>query len=226
METVLEAVRRDRFGRNEAGRLRREGRIPAVLYGGAEAKTESLAVDPKELMRILHSDSGVNTLISLKLDGAGDTRVLVRQYQLDPVYHKLLHADFYRVAMDKLLEFTVPIHLTGEAKGIKAQGAIVDFVNRDVVIECLPADIPEHITVDVTELMLHDGIRVRDLPPSEKWKAVSEPDTLIVHLVALKVEEEPAPADAAAAVVAAPTAPAEPEVIKKGKVEKADEEKE
>lgn len=226
METVLDAVRRDRFGRNEAGRLRREGRIPAVLYGGAEAKTESLAVDPKELMRILHSDSGVNTLISLKLDGAAATRVLVREYQLDPVHHKLLHADFYRVAMDKLLEVTVPIHLTGEAKGIKAQGAIVDFVNRDILIECLPADIPEHITVDVTELMLHDGIRVRDLPPSEKWKAVSEPDTLIVHLVALKVEEEPAPADAAAAAVAAPTAPAEPEVIKKGKVEKAEEEKE
>lgn len=226
METVLDAVRRDRFGRNEAGRLRREGRIPAVLYGGADGKAQSVAVDPKELMRILHSDSGVNTLISLKLEGAGDTRVLVREYQLDPVSHRLLHADFYRVAMDKLLEVTVPIHLTGEAKGIKAQGAIVDFVNRDILIECLPADIPEHITVDVTELMLHDGIRVRDLPPSEKWKAVSEPDTLIVHLVALKVEEEPAPADAAAAAVAAPTAPAEPEVIKKGKVEKAEEEKE
>jgi large subunit ribosomal protein L25 len=226
METVLNAVRRDRFGRNEAGRLRREGRIPAVLYGGSEAKAESLAVDPKELMRILHSDSGVNTLISLTLDGAGDTRVLVREYQLDPVNHHLLHADFYRVAMDKLLEVKVPIHLTGEAKGIKAQGAIIDFVSREIVIECLPADIPEHITVDVTELMLHDGIRVRDVPPNDKWKPVSEPDTLIVHLVALKVEEEPAPADAAAAAVAAPTTPVEPEVIKKGKVEKADEEKE
>ena len=226
METVLEAVRRDRFGRNEAGRIRREGRIPAVLYGGAEGKALPVAVNPKELMRILHSDSGVNTLISLKLDGQGDARVLVREYQLDPVTHSLLHADFYRVAMDKLLEVTVPIHLTGEAKGIKAQGAIVDFVNRDIVIECLPADIPENITVDVTELMLHDGIRVRDLPASPKWKAVSEPDTLIVHLVALKVEEEPAPADAAAAAAVTPTAPAEPEVIKKGKVEKPEEEKE
>ena len=226
METVLEAVRRDRFGRNEAGRIRREGRIPAVLYGGAEGKAEPVAVNPKELMRILHSDSGVNTLISLKLDGQGATRVLVREYQLDPVTHSLLHADFYRVAMDKLLEFTVPIHLTGEAKGIKAQGAIVDFVNRDIVVECLPGDIPENITVDVTELMLHDGIRVRDLPASPKWKPVSEPDTLIVHLVALKVEEEPAPADAAAAAVAAPAAPVEPEVIKKGKVEKPEEEKE
>ena len=118
METVLDAVRRDARGRNEAGRLRREGRIPAVLYGGADANAEALAVDPKELMRILHSDSGVNTLISLKLEGQGDTRVLVREYQTDPVTRKLLHADFYRIAMDKLLEVKVPIHLTGEAKGI------------------------------------------------------------------------------------------------------------
>jgi large subunit ribosomal protein L25 len=226
METVLEAVRRDRFGRNEVGRLRREGRIPAVLYGGNEGKAESLAVDPKALMRILHSDSGVNTLISLKLEGVGDTRVLVREFQVDPVNRGLLHADFYRVAMDKVLEVTVPIHLTGEAKGIKAQGAVVDFVHREIALECLPADIPENITIDVTELMLHDGIRVRDLPANDKWKPVSEPDMLIVHLVAVKVEEEPAPADAAVAATAGPTAPAEPEVIKKGKVEKPDDEKE
>jgi large subunit ribosomal protein L25 len=227
MEAVLEAVSRESFGRNESGRLRREGRIPAVLYGGSEGGAKTLAVDPKALMRILHSDSGVNTLISLKLEGLGDTRVLVREYQIDPVTHKLLHADFYRVAMDKLLRVTVPIHLTGEAKGIKAQGAIVDFVNREIDVECLPGDIPEHLTVDVTELMLHDGVRVRDLAADPKWKAVSEPDLLIVHLVALKVEEEPARAEGAAAAVAAtPAAPAEPEVIKKGKVEKPEEEKE
>jgi large subunit ribosomal protein L25 len=226
MEAVLEAVSRESFGRNEAGRLRREGRIPAVLYGGTESRAQPLAVDPKALMRILHSDSGVNTLISLKLEGLGDTRVLVREYQIDPVTHKLLHADFYRVAMDKLLRVTVPIHLTGEAKGIKAQGAIVDFVNREIDVECLPGDIPEHLTVDVTELMLHDGVRVRDLAADPKWKPVSEPDLLIVHLVALKVEEEPAPAEAAVAAAATPTVPAEPEVIKKGKVEKPEEEKE
>ncbi len=164
MEAVLEAVQRDQFGRNEAGRLRREGRIPAVVYGGGTGKTESLAVDPKVLLRILHSQSGVNTLIALKYDGAGDTRVLVKEYQLDPVTHKLLHADFYRVAMDKVLRVTVPVHLTGEAKGVKDRGGLVDFVHRDLAIECLPADIPEHITVDVTGLMLHDGVRVRDLP--------------------------------------------------------------
>jgi large subunit ribosomal protein L25 len=221
MEAVLEAERRDQFGRNNAGRLRRSGKIPAVLYGGA-GQAESLAVDPKQLLRILHSQAGVNTLISLKLDGAGDTRVLVKEYQIHPVQHELLHADLYRVAMDKVLRVTVPLHLTGEAKGVKAQGGLVDFVHREIVVECLPADIPEHITVDVTELMLHDGVRVRDLPTGGTWKPVSDPDMLIVHVVAPKVEAEPAAAEAGAAA-AAPGAAAEPEVIKKGKVEKEEE---
>jgi large subunit ribosomal protein L25 len=220
MEAVLEAVRRDQFGRNNAGRLRRKGQIPAVLYGGVNGQPESVAVDPKSLLRILYSQSGVNTLITLKMDGA-DTRVLVKEYQLDPVMHQLLHADFYRVAMDQVLRVTVPLHLTGEAKGVKAQGGMVDFVHRELVLECLPADIPEHITVDITELMLHDGIRVRDLDTGGTWKPVSEPDMLIVHLVSPKAEAAPA-ADAAAA---APGAAAEPEVAKKGKVEKADGDK-
>ena len=190
MEATLEAVRRDRFGKNESGRLRREGKIPAVLYGEAR-QAESLAVDPKALYRILHAQSGANTLIALKVDGATDVRVLVKEFQIDPVEHKLLHADFYRVAMDKVLRVTVPIHLVGDAKGVKAEGGVVDFVHRDVVIEVLPADIPEHITVDITELMLHDGVRVRDLETGGKWKPVSEADMLIVHVVAPKVVEEP-----------------------------------
>ena len=147
----------------------------------------------------------------------------MKEYQYHPVDHKLLHADFYYVAMDKVLRVTVPVHLTGVAKGIKDQGGIVDFVHREVVLECLPADIPEHITVDVTELMLHDGVRVRDLDTGGKWKPVSEADMLIVHVISPKAEPEPVAADAAAA--AAPTAPAEPEVIKKGKVEKPEDEK-
>ena len=131
MEAVLEAVRRDEFGRNNAGRLRRKGHIPAVIYGGGTGKAESLAVDPKALLRILRSQSGVNTLISLHLSGTSDTRVLVKEYQVHPVSQELLHADFYRVAMDKILRVTVPVQLTGEAKGVKAQGGVVDFVNRD-----------------------------------------------------------------------------------------------
>jgi large subunit ribosomal protein L25 len=222
MEATLEATRRETFGRNNAGRLRRQGKIPAVLYGGASREGEPVAVDPKTLMQILHSDSGVNTLISLKLEGAGDARVLVKDFQLDPVTHKLLHADFYRVAMDKVLRVTVPVHLTGEPKGVKAEGGVLEFVNRDVVIECLPGDIPEHLSVDVSELMLNDGIRVRDLGTTGKWKPVSDVDMLIVHVIAPKVEAEPAPAEAAA-VAAVPAAPAEPEVIKKGKGEKEEE---
>jgi len=218
MEAALEAVRRDQFGRNNNGRLRREGRIPAVLYGGASAP-ESLAVDPKPLLQILRT--GANTLIVLKVDGA-ETRVLVKQYQLDPVKHALLHADFYRVAMDKVIRVTVPVHLTGEARGVKAQGGIVDFVHRELVVECLPADIPESITVDVTELMLHDGVRVRDVNTGGAWKPVTDSDTLIVHMVAPKAEAEPAPAEAAVPGAA----PAEPEVIKKGKADKEADEKE
>ena len=222
MEAVLEAQKRDTFGKNEARRLRAKGLIPGVLYGG-QGEGTPVAVDPKRLMQILHSESGVNTLISLKLDGS-DSRVLVKEYQVDPVEHKLLHADFYRIAMDKVLAVTIPIHLHGEAKGVKQQGGVVDFVHREIEIECLPSDIPEKIEVDVSELLIGQSIRVRDLPENPKWKATSEPDMMIVHVVALKAEEEPAPAEAAAAA-ATPAAPAEPEVIKKGKVEKPEEEK-
>ena len=215
MEATLEAVKRTTFGRNEAGRMRRAGQIPAVLYGGG-GEGVPLAVDPKSLLKILHSKSGANTLISLKFEGSGDTRVLVKEYQLEPLAHRLLHADFYKVAMDKTLTVTVPVHLTGESKGVKVQGGVVDFVNREINIECLPADIPEHITVDVTELMVGQGNRVRDLAaPGNKWTAVSDGDMLLAHVVLPKVEEA-----ATAAAGAAPGAPAEPEVAKKGKVDK------
>jgi large subunit ribosomal protein L25 len=214
MDATLQAEKRDGRGKNEARRLRASGRIPAVVYGTEKNKATEIAVDPKVLLRILHSESGVNTLIGL--EGAGlatGGKVLVKEYQLDPIDHRLLHADFYAVAMDKKLTVTVPVVLKGEPKGVKQQGGIVDFVNREIEIESLPADIPEHIDIDISELMLHQGIRVRDLPQTDKWAPVSEPDTMIVHVVTLKAEEAPA-ADAAAA---AGTTPAEPEVIKKGK---------
>jgi len=220
MDTTLQAEKRDGRGKNEARRLRASGRIPAVMYGVEKDKATAIAVDPKVLSRILHSESGVNTLIGLQLDGT-DTRVLVKEYQLDPIDHKLLHADFYQVAMDRVLTVTVPIVLKGEARGVKQQGGIVDFVNREIEIEVLPGDIPENITIDVSELMLNQGIRVRDLhTEGAKWQPISEPETMIVHVVALKVEEE---APAAEPVAAEPGAAAEPEVIKKGKTEKEEE---
>jgi large subunit ribosomal protein L25 len=221
MDATLQAEKRQERGKNAARRLRASGRIPAVLYGAEKDKAVEIAVDPKALLRILHSESGVNTLIGLALEG-GDTRVLVKEYQLDPIDHKLLHADFYQVAMDRAITVTVPIVLKGDAPGVKQQGGIVDFVNREIEIEVLPGDIPENITVDVGELMLHQGIRVRDLKlEGAKWQPVTDADTMIVHVVAPRAEEPEPTAEA----VATPAAPAEPEVIKKGKVEKPEEEK-
>ena len=222
MEATLEATARDTFGKNEARRTRREGRVPAVLYGGDGKQATPIAVPPKALLKILHSESGQNTLISLKLAGAGDTRVLVKDFQIDPITHEVLHADFYRIAMDRVLQVTIPVTVHGEPKGVKQQGGLLEFIRREIEIECLPADIPENVEVDVSELMLHQGIRVRDLAVQPKWKAVSDPDMMIVHVILPKAEEVAAPAEAA---VAAPVTPAEPEVIKKGKKEEGEEEK-
>jgi large subunit ribosomal protein L25 len=225
MEATLQAEKRDGRGKNEARRLRANGRIPAVVYGTEKNKATEISVDPKVLSRILHSESGVNTLIGLEGAGlAAGGRVLVKEYQLDPIDHRLLHADFYAVAMDKKLTLTVPVVLKGEPKGVKQQGGIVDFVKREIEVEVLPADIPEHIDIDISELMLHQGIRVRDLPQDAKWKAISDAEMMIVHVVTVKAEAEPAPAEGAA-VAATPATPAEPEVIKKGKKEEDEEKK-
>jgi len=223
MEATLEAVRRQEFGKNAMRRLRAAGRIPAVLYGGPVEESgrrdaTSIAVDPKALMKILHSDSGANTLITLTVGGSGATKVMLKECQLDPITHRLLHVDFYRVAMDKVVRVTVPLMIKGEAPGVKQQGGILDFVHREIEIECLPADIPEHVDVDVSELMLGQSVRLRDLDQQATWTAVSEADLMLVHIITPRVvEEAPKPAEAEAAA-----APAEPEVIKKGKAEKAE----
>jgi large subunit ribosomal protein L25 len=225
MDATLKAEAREGRGKNEARRLRASGRIPAVVYGTEKNKATEIAVDPKVLLRILHSESGVNTLIGL--EGAGLSaggKVLVKEYQLDPIDHRLLHADFYAVAMDKMLTVTVPVVLKGEPRGVKQQGGVVDFVNREIEVECLPSDIPEHIDIDISELMLHQGIRVRDLAQDGKWKPVSEPEMMIVHVVTVKVEEAPA-ADATAAAATPAATTAEPEVIKKGKKDEDEGEK-
>jgi large subunit ribosomal protein L25 len=220
MDATLQGVKRGSRGKNEARRHRAAGRLPAVVYGGGDPLV--ITVEPKALSRILHSESGANTLIMLSVDGESDSRVLVKEYQLDPVTRDLLHADFYRVAMDKPITVTVSIVLKGEPKGVKQQDGILDFVQREVEIECLPGDIPEHIEVDVSDLALNEGVRLRDVVKDVKWTPVSDLDTLLAHVVPLRVvAEEPAPAAEPAAVA---TVPAEPEVIKKGKTDK-DEEK-
>ena len=214
MDATLEAMKRDGRGKNEARRLRVSGRIPAVVYGarkdGQVPEGVPVAVDPKEVLRILHSESGANTLINLKLDG-GESRVMVRDYQL---------------AMDKEIVVSVPVLVKGEAAGVKQQGGLLDFVTREIQVQCLPTDIPEHIDVDVSELMLHQSIRVKDVPTNPKWKAVTDSETMLVHVVMPKAEESAATTAAegeAAAPAAAAAAPAEPEVIKKGKAEKEGE---
>src|SRR6266853_961716 len=226
MEAILEATKRDSIGKNEARRTRAGGRVPAVVYGqdsGGKNDATSISVEPKALLRILHSESGANTLISLKVAGAGDARVLVKEYQLDPVTHQILHADFHRIAMDRVLRITVPITVKGEAPGVKQQGGILEYVHRSVEVECLPADIPESVEINIGELMLHQGVRVRDVPVNPKWKPVSDADMMIVHVIMPKAEEVAAPAEGAVAAAAAPAMPAEPEVIKKGKKDETEE---
>ena len=156
MDASLEAVKRDGRGKNEANRLRASGRIPAVVYGTRKDGEDAtpVAVDPKALLRILHSESGANTLINLRVDGR-EARVMVKEYQLDPVTHHLLHADFYKLAMDKAMTVTVPVLLKGESRGVKQQGGLLDFVTREIEVLCLPTDIPEHIAIDVSEMMLN-----------------------------------------------------------------------
>jgi large subunit ribosomal protein L25 len=218
MDATLQGVKRGSRGKNEARRSRAAERLPAVVYGGGDPLV--ITVEPKALSRILHSESGANTLITLSVDGESDARVLVKEYQLDPITRDLLHADFYRVAMDRPITVTVSVVLKGEPKGVKQQDGILDFVQREVEIECLPGEIPEHIEVDVSELMLNDGVRLRDVAKDVKWTPISDLDTLLVHVVALRIAAEEA---APAAETAAAAVPAEPEVIKKGKTEKEEE---
>jgi len=228
MEALLEATVRTTIGKNEARRTRRAGQVPAVVYGaaseGATRDAVSIAVEPKALLKILHSEAGANTLISLKLDGS-NTKVLVKDFQLDPVTHQVLHADFYRVAMDRMIEVTIPVLIKGEAKGVKLQGGLLEFIRREIQIECLPADIPEHVDVDVSDLMVGQGVRVRDVATNPKWRSLTETDTMLVHVILAKAEE----AATAATPDAAATPGSEPEVIKKGKkdedAEKADKKK-
>src|SRR5262245_57622165 len=223
MEAILEVQARGTFGKNEERRTRREGKVPGVVYGAAAGGQSTrgatpIAFDPKALLRILHT--GANTLISLKIDGGAEAKVLVKEYQLDPVTHAVLHADFYKVAMDRAIQVTIPDTVKGEPKGVKQQGGILEFVPREIEVQCLPADIPESVDVDVSELMLHQGVRVRDIATNPKWKPLSELDLMLVHVILPKAEEAPAATtEAAAAAPVAGAAAAEPEVIKKGKKE-------
>ena len=198
MSTTMQAETRSDRGKNVARRLRRGGRVPGVVYGGADASSPgsvSVSVSPEVLTEVLLSESGVNTLIGLSVDSEAAKQVLIKDYQVDPITHELLHVDFYRVAMDKVITVTVPIEVIGEPEGVKVQGGLVDFVQREIAIECLPSEIPGRLEVDVSSLTIGQGIRVRDLLEGVSWEAVTDHDTLIVHVIASKIEEEETPED-------------------------------
>src|SRR5205814_2450798 len=211
--TQVEAAPREEFGKNAARRLRRAGRIPAVLYGGG-GPAISVTVDPKKISQILTSGASHNALFTLQVRGRAPARVMLRDWTVDPVKGSLLHVDLVRVALDTQLKVKVPIHIVGEPKGVKVQGGILEFVTREVEVECLPEDIPDHVTVDVPELTIGRTLGVSELPFGDKVKVLTDPTRVVAHVVAPKAEEEK-PAEVAEA------APAEPERIRKGKAEEA-----
>ena len=186
MQATLAAAVRETRGKNEARRLRRAGRLPAVVYGGTPVESQAVEVDPKALLRILHSESGANTLVDLQVEGSSSGRVLIKNVQHDPLTETLLHVDFFRLAMDRAITVTVPVTLSGEAAGVKQQGGLLDFVTREIQVECMPAEIPEHIDVDVRELMIGDGVRLGDVAEGVRWTPVSDRDTLLVHVTQAK----------------------------------------
>jgi large subunit ribosomal protein L25 len=215
-EMTITAETRDSRGKNEARRLRAKGSMPAVVYGGSDGPTP-VAVSPKELSKILHSKAGHNTIFNLSIAGGEDTPVMIVDWQFDPIKDSLLHADLKRIDLSQRITVNVPVVTHGEPKGVKIQGGIHEIVTREIEIECLPNEIPEQFVVDVAELMIGQNIRAGDIPLAGSMKLLSSPDSVISHVVALRVEEEAAPAAEAAAPVE--PAAAEPEVIKKGKKE-------
>ncbi|HWS17321.1 MAG TPA: 50S ribosomal protein L25 [Candidatus Elarobacter sp.] len=200
-------------GKNEARRLRVSGRVPAVVYG-AKKNTVAVSLDPKVISRILASATGHNTIFDLQVGADEKTKAMIVDWQFEPVRGNILHIDLKRIAMDEKMRVMVPIHLVGEAVGVKTQGGIMDQIIREVEIECLPGDIPSHIDADVSGLEFGVVLRVKDLPHGGKLKFITNEEQAVAHVTAVK-EEVVATPDAAAADAAA--GPAEPEVMKKGK---------
>jgi large subunit ribosomal protein L25 len=212
-EVVQATPREGKFNKNAARRVRAKGRIPAVVYGAAQPP-QAIELDPKQMTRILHSESGHNSIFDLEVAGASDrTKAMIVDWQYEPIKGNLIHIDLKRIALDKPIRVSVPVHLTGTAAGVKVQGGILDQVMREVEVECLPGDIPSHIDVDVSELVFGTVLRVDDLPHGGKLKFLTDGGNTVAHIVSVKEEAAPS-ADALA--MAGPT---EPEVAKKGKAE-------
>ncbi len=219
-DIVVEAEKRESLGKNNSRRVRHGGRVPAVVYGGRDAAL-ALSVDPRSLEGVLHSASGANTLFGLRVGGkALAGKYIIKEHQVDPVTERILHADFFRIAMDKLIRVEVAVHPVGTAKGVKLQGGILDQPLREIEVECLPGAIPDRIDVDISELELGRSLRVGDLTIPEGVKVITDPGMPVVAVVAPTVEKVAEP------VEGEPVAeePTEPEVIKKGKEAAGEEE--
>jgi large subunit ribosomal protein L25 len=210
---VVATPRSGKFNKNAARRVRVSGQIPAVVYG-AGRDSVAVAVDPKVITRILHSDSGHNTIFDLDISGSGTVKAMIVDWQHEPIKGALLHIDLKRIAMDKAMRVSVPVQLVGVPTGVKNQGGILEQVIREVEIECLPNDIPSHLDVDVTGLEMNQSIHISDLPHSGSIKFLDDEGLTVAHVTAIK--ETAAEVEAAAAAEAAP---AEPEVAKKGKTD-------
>jgi len=225
-EIVVAKPREGKFNKNAARRVRATGKIPAVLYGSGQDSV-AVEVDPKQISRILFSETGRNTIFDVEVAGKPTAKAMIVDWQREPIKDKLIHIDLKRIALDKMLRIKVPVKLIGIPIGVKAEGGILDQVLREVEVECLPADIPNHIDVDVSELGMHQVVRVSGLPHSDKVKYLTAEDATVAHVVTIREEvvATPETADAAAAAAAgtaAPgegAAPTEPEVAKKGKPE-------
>jgi len=211
-EAVVATPREGKFNKNAARRVRVAGKIPAVVYG-AGLDAIAVTVDPKVITKILHSESGHNTIFDLNIEGGKGSKAMIVDWQNEPIKGKLLHIDLKRIAMDKVMRVSVPVQLIGIPAGVKTGGGILEHVMREVEIECLPGDIPSHIDVDVTGVELHGVVRIADLPHSGSIKFLGEEDATVAHVTIIKEE---APAEVAEA------APAEPEVAKKGKTDAAE----
>ena len=216
-EVVVAKPREGKFNKNAARRVRAAGKIPAVLYGAGH-EAVALEVDPKQISRILYSESGHNTIFDVEVAGKATAKAMIVDWQREPIKDQLIHIDMKRIALDKPLRVHVRVKLLGTPVGVKAEGGILDQVMREVEIECLPADIPSHIDVDVNEMKLHEVLRVNGLPHSDKIKYLNAEDATVAHVISIREEAAPA---AEGEAVAAAGAPAEPEVAKKGKPEEA-----
>ncbi|MGB8260721.1 MAG: 50S ribosomal protein L25 [Terracidiphilus sp.] len=215
-EVVVAKPREGKFNKNAARRVRAAGKIPAVLYGAGHEPV-AVELDPKQVERILFSESGHNTIFDVEIAGQALAKAMIVDWQREPIKDKLIHIDLKRIALDKTLRVSVRVKLLGIPVGVKTSGGILDLVLREVEVECLPADIPSHIDVDVSHLEMHGVLRVSDLPHSEKIAYLNAEDATVAHVVSIREEAAPAAAEGA---VAAPAA-AEPEVAKKGKPEEA-----